>query len=155
MFGFYHINYSNLIISRVRCRSMGPGHPRSELFFLDFLDFHHFSPSMTVTTRTLLAFALACINCNALAHSSASHMYLRPHRTLRFDSRLLLCQTTTNATLLGAIDRRKKMCHQDFLQHHCSPQSAAARHPARSARTLWTPYRVRDPAVYVYTKRAE
>ena len=42
-------------------------------------------------------------------------MYLRPHRTLRFESWSLLCHTTTNATLLGAIDQRKKMCHQDFF----------------------------------------
>ena len=55
-------------------------------------------------------------------------MYLRPHRTLRFDSRSLLCQTTTNAALWSAIDRRKKMCHQDF--YNTTALRKAPRHGA-------------------------
>ena len=115
---------------------MGPGQPRSEHVL--FHRFHHFSPSMTVTSRTLPASEVACINCNALAHSSASHMYLRPHRTLRFDSWSLLCHTTTNAALLERHRSKEKNVPPRFLQHHHSPQSAAARRPAHSARTLWT-----------------
>ena len=96
-------------------------------FFHDFLDFHHFSPSMTVTTRMLLAFALACINCNAPAHSSTSPMYLQPHRTLCFDSRSLLCQTTTNAALLELLERHRSKEKNVTLRFFTTPLLSAKR----------------------------